>query len=105
MQLAMSPGWNCQYVQINLGNTARHEEIFTPPDEWQGVKRDWKRFDYVFDFSGETGFDKAELVSARTGSEEPGRFGSQDARQPGSQRPATGRGVCPPEGHRRRRPE
>ncbi|EKD00112.1 hypothetical protein A1Q2_05575 [Trichosporon asahii var. asahii CBS 8904] len=60
--LAMSPGWNCQYIQINLGNTARHDEIFTPPTEWQGVKRDWKRFDYVFDFSGETGFDKAELL-------------------------------------------
>lgn len=63
MQLAMTPGWNCQYLQINLGNTARHDEIFTPPTEWQGVERDWKRFDYVFDFSGETGFDKAELVS------------------------------------------
>lgn len=75
MQLAMSPGWNCQYIQINLGNTARHDEIFTPPTEWQGVKRDWKRFDYVFDFSGETGFDKAELVSQG----KDRRFGPQDA--------------------------
>lgn len=92
MQLAMSPGWNCQYIQITLGNTARHDEIFTPPTEWQGVKRDWKRFDYVFDFSGETGFDKAELVSEgmREGrrSELPswaelGRAGAQNA--PGHQ--------------------
>ena len=78
MQLAMSPGWNCQYLQINLGHTARHDEIFTPPTEWQGVKRDWKRFDYVFDFSGETGFDKAELVS-----EGPGELGPKTPQDTG----------------------
>lgn len=57
------PDWNCQYIQANLGDVSRHDEIFTPPSEWQGRQVKWPRFDYVFDFSGETSFDKAELVS------------------------------------------
>lgn len=97
MQLAMSPGWNCQYVQINLGNASRHDEIFTPPTEWQGVQRDWKRFDYVFDFSGETGFDKAELVRCAFG-QQWGAVGR--ALGPGDQVARGSGGRCPVAGGR-----
>jgi hypothetical protein len=45
------------YQQINLSNASRHTELFTA--------RDGAGFDVVFDLTGETGFDKPEIVRSR----------------------------------------
>lgn len=43
----------------------KHKDVFSPPSEWAGKPVDWaeKGFDVVVDVTGETGYDKPELVS------------------------------------------
>lgn len=51
-----------EYRQVNLAVVERHADVFTPPAQWGGAETGWTRFDVVFDLTGETGFDKPELV-------------------------------------------
>ncbi|WVF70673.1 hypothetical protein IAT40_005466 [Kwoniella sp. CBS 6097] len=53
-----------EYKQFNLSNASRHTELFTPAKEWKGaaLKSDGEGFDVVFDLTGETGFDKPEIL-------------------------------------------
>lgn len=54
-----------EYKQINLANKANHGDVFAPPSEWAGHPTGWVGFDVVYDLTGETGFDKPELVGRR----------------------------------------
>jgi hypothetical protein len=57
-----APGSLLEYKQINLSNVERHGEIFTPPSSLNGKETGWKVFDAVYDLTGDTSFDKSELV-------------------------------------------
>jgi hypothetical protein len=54
-----------EYKQVNLANKVNHEVVFAPPSEWAGQPTGWVGFDVVYDLTGETGFDKPELVGRR----------------------------------------
>ncbi|WVQ97048.1 hypothetical protein IAU59_004158 [Kwoniella sp. CBS 9459] len=55
-----------EYKQFNLANTSRHTELFAPPKEWKGAtirsEGEGLGFDVVFDLTGETGFDRPEIL-------------------------------------------
>ncbi|WVQ85476.1 hypothetical protein IAT38_007641 [Cryptococcus sp. DSM 104549] len=55
-----------EYKQVNLGNVERHAELFQAPGEWKGLKLEreegFEGFDVVFDLTGDTSFDKPELL-------------------------------------------
>ncbi|WVO13378.1 hypothetical protein L204_100993 [Cryptococcus depauperatus] len=50
-----------EYKQVNLSNIERHRETFIPPEVWKG-KETIHRFDVVYDLTGDTSFDKPELI-------------------------------------------
>ncbi|KAK8865698.1 hypothetical protein IAR55_000843 [Kwoniella newhampshirensis] len=65
LSLLGDPNTALEYKQVNLGSVDRHEEVFTPPRTWKGEKIQREAgggFDVVFDLTGETGFDKPELI-------------------------------------------
>ncbi|RXK42562.1 hypothetical protein M231_00116 [Tremella mesenterica] len=62
LTLLDAPSSPIEYKQINLSNTSRHTELFTPPSEWAGVSIGKENFDVVFDLTGEPAFDKSELI-------------------------------------------
>nr|XP_019001896.1 uncharacterized protein I203_05606 [Kwoniella mangroviensis CBS 8507]OCF65357.1 hypothetical protein I203_05606 [Kwoniella mangroviensis CBS 8507] len=57
-----------EYKQVNLLNTSKYTELFTPPKEFKGTKLlprgkgDFEGFDIVFDLTGELGYDKPEIL-------------------------------------------
>ncbi|TYJ55907.1 hypothetical protein B9479_003430 [Cryptococcus floricola] len=55
-----------EYKQVNLGNVEKHAELFKLPKEWNGRElygdEVEKGFDVVFDLTGDTSFDKPELI-------------------------------------------
>nr|XP_019011869.1 uncharacterized protein I206_02704 [Kwoniella pini CBS 10737]OCF50650.1 hypothetical protein I206_02704 [Kwoniella pini CBS 10737] len=57
-----------EYKQVNLLNTAKHIELFTPPTEFNGInirtngEDVFEGFGIVFDLTGEVSFDKPELL-------------------------------------------
>lgn len=64
-----------EYNQVNLGNVQTHPKVFRAPyDKWRGVKlsvekkddddeaTDERGFDVVYDLTGETAYDKPELI-------------------------------------------
>ncbi|WWD05520.1 hypothetical protein V865_003598 [Kwoniella europaea PYCC6329] len=68
MSLLNSDTSKLEYKQVNLLNTSKHSELFTPPKEFKGTKLlsrgkgDFKGFDIVFDLTGELGFDRPEIL-------------------------------------------
>ena len=61
------PAVPIEYKQANLSLVARHQDIYTPPSNWNGEPRDWatRGFEVVYDLTGEMGFDRPELVSVQ----------------------------------------
>ncbi|KAL7423755.1 hypothetical protein Q5752_001338 [Cryptotrichosporon argae] len=51
-----------EYRQVNLALVERHAELFAPPAARDGKETGWKRFEMVFDLTGEIAFDKPELI-------------------------------------------
>nr|XP_018264932.1 uncharacterized protein I303_03114 [Kwoniella dejecticola CBS 10117]OBR87090.1 hypothetical protein I303_03114 [Kwoniella dejecticola CBS 10117] len=61
LSLLNAPGSKLEYKQVNLLNTAKHTELFTPPKEVDGIPLT-EGFHIVFDLTGELGFDKPEIL-------------------------------------------
>ncbi|WVW80362.1 hypothetical protein I302_102342 [Kwoniella bestiolae CBS 10118] len=68
LSLLNSENSKLEYKQVNLLNTSKHSELFTPPSEYRGTKilprekGDFEGFDIVFDLTGELGFDRPEIL-------------------------------------------
>ncbi|WWD18123.1 hypothetical protein CI109_102572 [Kwoniella shandongensis] len=66
LSLLNDPSSSLEYKQINLGNVERHDEVFTPPKNWKEKELELgegrEGFDVVFDLTGDTSFDKPELI-------------------------------------------
>ena len=63
LSLLNAPNAPLEYTQVNLANVDKHTEVFTPPKLWRERDTGWECFDVVYDLTGETAYDKPELVS------------------------------------------
>ncbi|WWC87977.1 uncharacterized protein L201_002879 [Kwoniella dendrophila CBS 6074] len=71
LELLNSDKSKLEYIQVNLLNTSKHTDIFTPPKEFKNntilprtgeEHKDFQGFDIVFDLTGELGFDRPEII-------------------------------------------
>jgi hypothetical protein len=63
IKLLDDPNPRLEYQQVNLSNMDRHHDVLTPPAHWNDKTTGWERFDVVYDLTGDTSFDKPELVN------------------------------------------
>lgn len=62
IKLLDDPNPRLEYQQVNLSNMDRLHDVLTPPAHWNDKTTGWERFDVVYDLTGDTSFDKPELV-------------------------------------------